>query len=79
MSKVTPVIPESLIVTGIGMPAKHDYIAEGAFGQVFRGELQGVTIALKKLHRFDNINLVSRSYQRRRVNHQLNRLFVEKH
>ena len=54
----SPVIPESLIVSGIRMPAEHDYIGRGGFGQVFKGELQGSAVALKVLYKADN-NVVS--------------------
>ena len=58
----TPVIPESLIVTGIRMPAEHAYIARGGFGHVFKGELWGKAVALKVLHKADN-KIVSCPYQ----------------
>ena len=58
----TPVLPESLIVTGIRIPAQHDYIGRGGFGHVFKGELRGDTVALKVLYKVDN-NVVSCSYQ----------------
>ena len=50
----TPVIPESLIVTGISVPAKRDYIGIGGFGRVFSGELEGRAVALKVLYRADS-------------------------
>ena len=50
ISKI-PVIPPSLIVTGVRMSVKHDYIGGGALGMVFRGELQGAAVALKVLHK----------------------------
>ena len=58
----TPVLPESLIVTGIRIPAQHDYIGRGGFGHVFKGELRGDIVALKVLYKADN-NVVSYSYQ----------------
>lgn len=54
----TPVIPDSLIVTGISVPAERDFIGRGGFGYVFRGELRGDTVALKVLYRADS-NIVS--------------------
>jgi hypothetical protein len=53
-----PVIPSSLIVTGVNMPEKRDYIGGGGFGRVFRGERQGAVVALKVLYKSDN-NVVS--------------------
>lgn len=60
-----PVIPESLIMTGI-RTAEHDHIGRGGFGHVFKGTLQGESVALKVLYKPDN-NVVSYSYQRRNV------------
>ena len=42
----TPVIPESLIVTGI-RAAERDQIGLGGFGHVFKGDLRGKAVALK--------------------------------
>ena len=56
----SPVIPQSLIVTEVTVPAKRDYIGGGAFGGVFKGELHGKIVALKVLHRTDD-NVVSPS------------------
>jgi hypothetical protein len=53
----TPVIPESLIVTGI-RTAEHDRIGLGGFGHVFKGDLCGKAVALKVLFKADN-NVVS--------------------
>lgn len=55
-----PVIPRSLIVTGVSMPTERDYIGGGGFGRVFRGELQGTAVALKVLYKPNN-NVVSPS------------------
>ena len=57
----TPVIPSSLILTGVSMPEKRDYIGSGGFGRVFRGELQGATVALKVLYYKPDNNVVSPS------------------
>ena len=57
----TPVLPESLNVTGIRIPAQH-YIGRGGFGQVFKGELRGEIVALKLLYKADN-NIASSSYR----------------
>ncbi|KAF8339436.1 kinase-like domain-containing protein [Amanita rubescens] len=46
-----PVIPRSLIVTEVNVPATRDYIAGGAYGGVFKGELRGELVALKVLYR----------------------------
>ena len=62
-----PVMPESLFVTGIRIPAQHDYIGHGGFGHVFKGELKGDTVALKVLYKADN-NSVSCFYQCHNVN-----------
>ena len=63
-----PIIPESLVVTGIKIPAEHDYIGRGGFGHVFKGELQGKEVALKVLYKLDS-NAVSCSYQYLKVIH----------
>jgi len=56
----TPVIPSSLMVTGVNMPEERDYIGSGGFGRVFKGDLQGAIVALKVLYKSDN-NVVSLS------------------
>lgn len=56
--KKTPVMPESLIVTGINVPAERDYISRGGFGYIFKGELRGNAVAMKVLYRADS-NIVS--------------------
>jgi hypothetical protein len=53
ISKV-PVIPASLVVTGIIMPAERNYIGSGGFGRVFKGEWKGKIVALKVLYKSDN-------------------------
>jgi hypothetical protein len=50
ISKTLPIIPPSLIVTGVNMPVQRDYIGNG----IFRGELQGGAVALKELYKSDN-------------------------
>ncbi len=50
----TPVIPPSLIVTGVKMPVKRNYIGSGEFGCVFRGKLQGAAVALKLLYKSED-------------------------
>jgi len=55
-----PVIPPSLIVTGVDMPVERHYIGAGGFGRVFRGELRGAPIVLKVLYKTGN-NIVSHS------------------
>ena len=50
ISKI-PVIPLSLVVTGVSNPASmREYIGAGAFGLVFKGELRGSAVALKVLY-----------------------------
>ena len=58
----TPVVPTSLIVTGVSMPAEHDYIGGGGFGHVYKGELGGTAVALKVLYKSNN-SVVSPSYR----------------
>jgi hypothetical protein len=58
----TPVVPSSLIVTGVSMPAEHDYIGGGGFGHVYKGELGGTAVALKVLYKSNN-SVVSPSYR----------------
>jgi hypothetical protein len=53
ISKV-PVIPASLVATGIVMPAERNYIGSGGFGRVFKGEWRGEIVALKVLYKSDN-------------------------
>ena len=50
----TPIIPPSLIVTGISIPVDCDYIGCGGFGRVFKGERRGEVVALKVLFKSDN-------------------------
>ena len=59
--KKTHVLPESLNVTGIRIPAQH-YIGRGGFGQVLKGELRGDIVALKLLYKADN-NIASCLHQ----------------
>ena len=63
------VIPESLVVTGIKIPPEEDHIGQGGFGRVFKGKLGRDIVALKVLHRVDNKNIVSCSYQYHYVTH----------
>lgn len=50
----TPVIPPSLIVTGVKISAKRNYIGGGGFGNVFKGKLYGTVVALKELYESDD-------------------------
>jgi hypothetical protein len=58
----TPVVPTSLIVTGVSMPAEHDYIGGGGFGHIYKGELKGTAVGLKLLYKSNN-SVVSPSYR----------------
>ena len=58
-----PVIPPSLIVTGVSMATEREYIGSGGFGRVLIGELQGAAVALKVLYKSDN-DVVGRSRRR---------------
>jgi hypothetical protein len=82
MFKIIPtnsVIPRSLILTGIKVPAKRDYIGRGGYGGVFKGTLEGKIVALKVLHRNGN-NVVSPPLvQCHIVDACSNRHSVEKH
>ena len=49
-----PVIPPSLMVAAVTMPAGNSYIGGGGFGRVFKGELLGSAVALKVLYKPDN-------------------------
>ena len=55
----TSVIPRFLMVAG-NLMSERDLIGSGGFGHVFKGELQGVAVALKVLYK-NNHNIV-RSY-----------------
>jgi len=57
---MNPVIPRSLIVTEVTVPAKRDYIGGGAYGGVCKGGLRGEIVALKVLYRTGD-NVVSPS------------------
>jgi hypothetical protein len=50
----TPVIPTSLLLTGVIRPAESEYIGAGGFGHVYKGELRGRAVALKVLYKADN-------------------------
>ena len=60
----TPVMPRSLLVTGVGAITNRDIINFGRFGLVFKAELQGKLVALKVLHRAYNttVSCSSRSH-----------------
>ena len=60
----TPVIPSSLIMTGVNKPAEQDYIAGGGFGRVYKSELKGEVAALKVLYKSDDnaVSVTCRSY-----------------
>ena len=53
ISKI-PIVPPSLIVTGVSIPIDHDYIGCGGFGRVFKGKRHGQVVALKVLFKSDN-------------------------
>ena len=73
-----PVIPTSLIVTGVMMPVKRNYI--GRSGHIFRGELQGAAVALKELYMSENdvVSLIGHCYKTT-VDVCANRPFVGKY
>ena len=54
----TPVIPWSLIVTGVSIQSDRGLIGSGGFGRVFKGELGEASVALKVLYKTHN-NIVS--------------------
>ncbi len=60
----TPVIPWSLIATGVIQPAEEDYIGGGGFGRVYKSGLKGEAVALKVLYKSDNnaVSPMCRSY-----------------
>ena len=45
----TCVMPRSLLLTGVKVKTDRDYLS-GSFGLVFKGELQGMVVALKVLY-----------------------------
>jgi hypothetical protein len=49
-----PIMPSSLFVTGVSIPANREYIGGGGFGQILKGELKGDAVALKVLYKADN-------------------------
>ncbi len=49
-----PIMPNSLFVTGVSMPANREYIGGGGFGHILKGELKGDAVALKTLYKSDN-------------------------
>ncbi|KAF8339466.1 kinase-like domain-containing protein [Amanita rubescens] len=49
-----PIVPPSLIVTGVTIPSERDYIGGGGFGRVFKGKRRGKAVALKVLYKCDN-------------------------
>ena len=49
-----PIIPPTLIVTGVTIPAERNHIGSGGFGRVFKGELRREVVALKVLCKCDN-------------------------
>lgn len=53
ISKI-PIVPPSLIVTGVSIPVDRNYIGGGGFGRVFRGERGGEVVALKVLYKSEN-------------------------
>ncbi len=56
-----PVIPPSLIMAEVKVPAKRDYIGHGGFGDVFKGEIRGEIVALKVLYKTSSDSVVSPS------------------
>ena len=79
LSSKTPVIPPSLIVTGINMPAERNYVGSGGFGRVFEGKLQGEVVALKVIYKSSDNNVVSHYCYKDVVDLYANRPFVVKH
>jgi len=50
----TPVMPRSLTITGVSMPAERNYIGNGGYGRVYKGDLHGAVVALKVLYKSDS-------------------------
>ena len=54
----TSVMPRSLFLNGIVIPTDSENTGRGGFGHIFKGELWGVSIALKAVHKI-HCNIVS--------------------
>ena len=51
-----PVTPSTLFVKGINAKVDYNYVSQGGFGFVFKGELKGASVALKSLYKVRHNN-----------------------
>jgi hypothetical protein len=75
----TPVIPTSIIVTGVSMPAGRDCIGSGGFGEVYKGKLGRTSVALKVIYKANNNVVSSSCLTIMSLSIRSNRISVERH